>query len=48
MWRAAPGFHQRFTGTFSEDGRTVTGRWEGSRDGTTWTPDFDLTYRKVS
>ncbi len=46
--RAAPGFHQRYTGTFSDDRRTVTGRWEASPDGSTWTTDFDLTYTKVS
>lgn len=29
------GYHQRFTGTFNDDGTTITGRWEGSRDATT-------------
>ena len=48
LWRAAPGFHQRLTGTFSEDGRTITGRRDGSRDGPRRTLDRDLTYRKVS
>ena len=47
MWREAPGFFQRFMGTISDDGNTVTGRWEGSRDGSSWEPDFDLTYTKV-
>src|ERR1041385_1973919 len=46
IWRHAPGFFQRFTGTFSDDGATITGRWEGSRDGSNWEPDFDMTYRK--
>jgi hypothetical protein len=41
-------FWQRFTGEFSADGRTITGRWETSQDGSTWEQDFDLTYRKVS
>ncbi|MBT2394188.1 hypothetical protein J7E87_33470 [Streptomyces sp. ISL-1] len=46
--RAAPAFHQRFAGTIGADGRTITGRWEGSGDGETWTYDFDVTYRKVT
>src|SRR5690349_4266433 len=36
MWRYAPGFDQRFTGTLSADGDTIEGRWEMSRDGVTW------------
>ncbi|TMR99446.1 hypothetical protein [Nonomuraea basaltis] len=47
IWRAAPGFHQRFTGTLSSDGDTVEARWEMSRDGVTWNVDFELTYRRV-
>ncbi len=47
LWREAPGFSQRFTGTFSDDGRTITGRWEKSTDGLQWEHDFDLTYTKV-
>jgi hypothetical protein len=46
MSRAAPGFHQRFTGTVSEDGRTIAGRWEASPDGSTWATDFELTYSR--
>jgi hypothetical protein len=44
MWRNAPGFNQRFTGTVSADGDTVDGRWEMSKDGVTWNLDFELTY----
>ncbi|MGP4088094.1 hypothetical protein [Streptomyces sp. KR55] len=47
QWRAAPDFHQRFTGTFSDGGNTITGGWEQSRDGELWTPDFDVTYTRV-
>ncbi len=47
LWRDAPGFLQRFTGTFSGDGRTIRGRWEKSGDGSQWEHDFDLTYTKV-
>jgi hypothetical protein len=45
--RAAPGFHQRFIGTFGDDGRTIDGRWESSPNGTAWELDFPITYRKV-
>jgi len=37
-------FSQRFIGTFSDDGRTIAGRWEKSEDGTKWELDFELTY----
>jgi hypothetical protein len=47
LWRDDPGFSQRFTGTFSEDGRTITGAWEVCKDGSTWEHDFDKTYTKV-
>jgi hypothetical protein len=40
-------FSQRYTGTFSEDGNTIRGTWEVSRNGATWTKDFDLTYLRV-
>jgi hypothetical protein len=48
IWREAPGFWQRYEGTLSTSGRTITGRWEKSSDGTTWEHDFDVTYTKVS
>jgi hypothetical protein len=47
LWRAAPGFHQRFIGAFRDDGQTVEGRWEASPDGSAWETDFDMTYRKL-
>jgi hypothetical protein len=47
LWRNAPGFSQRFEGTFSDDGRTITGRWEKSTDGAQWEHDFDLIYTRV-
>src|SRR5918993_347618 len=40
-------FAQRFTGTFSDDGTTIAGRWEIAHDGSTWEHDFDLTYVRV-
>ena len=41
-------FAQRFTGTFSDDGTTIEGRWEIAHDGSTWEHDFDLTYVRIS
>ncbi|HEX8647129.1 MAG TPA: hypothetical protein VF715_09505 [Thermoleophilaceae bacterium] len=46
LWRDGEPFSQRYTGTFSEDGRTIAGRWEKQENGE-WTTDFDLTYTKV-
>jgi hypothetical protein len=49
LWRDAPDpFPQRFTGSFDDDGKTINGRWEKAEDGSDWTTDFDLTYRKKS
>ena len=33
---------ERFTGSFSEDGGTITGLWEQSADGAAWTPWMDV------
>ena len=40
-------FSQRYTGTISEDGKTIAGAWEICHDGTTWEHDFDLTYTRA-
>jgi hypothetical protein len=48
VWRDAPGFFQRFTGTFGDDGSSITAYWEWSSDGSTWERDFDLEYTKVA
>jgi hypothetical protein len=49
QWRDAPDpFPQRFRGTFEDDGMTITARWQKAADGSTWEPDVDLVYRKVS
>ena len=47
-WRdaLAPDFSQRFTGTFSDDGNTITGRGQLSRDGSTWDHDLALNYQR--
>jgi len=41
-------FSQRYSGRFSDDGRTIDGTWEICHDGETWEKDFDLTYRRMS
>ena len=46
IWRDAPGFFQRFTGTFSADGGIIDGAWEFSADGKLWRVDFQLVYRR--
>jgi hypothetical protein len=46
--RAAPDFHQRFIGTFRDDGRTIEGQWDSSPDGTEWELDFPMTYHRVT
>jgi hypothetical protein len=40
-------FHQRYVGTFSDDGDVIDGQWETSDDGAEWRTDFRLTYRRV-
>ena len=47
LWREGQQFSQRFTGTFAEDGATISGRWEVAEDGKTWRTDFNATYRRV-
>ncbi|MEA2212675.1 MAG: hypothetical protein QOF83_2623 [Solirubrobacteraceae bacterium] len=48
FWNDAPGFSQRFTHTFSDDGNAINGQGELSRDdGTTWEHDLAITYRRV-
>jgi hypothetical protein len=46
MHREAPGFNQRFSATFSSDGNTISGAWEGSSDAVTWRKDFDVLYTR--
>jgi hypothetical protein len=46
-WRNAPGFSQRNTLTLEDDGRTIIGKGEVSKDGVLWEKDLDLTYMRV-
>src|SRR6266496_4700372 len=41
-------FSQRFTGTFSDDGKTIAGRWESGSDVSSLEHDFDLSYTKAT
>ncbi len=40
-------FSQRFAARISDDGNTITGRWEIAEDFTHYRTDFDLTYRRI-
>jgi hypothetical protein len=44
--REAPGFSQRFVGTFTDNGHTVSGLWQLCRDDVQWTDDLRITYRR--
>ena len=46
LWREGAPFSQRFTATFSDDGNTITGRWEMAQDGKNYSTDFDLVMRR--
>lgn len=45
-WRDAPGFAQRFTGTFAADGATISGRSQLCEDGQHWKDDLAIEYRR--
>jgi hypothetical protein len=47
LWREGEPFSQRFIGTFSQDGNTITGRWEIAEDGTNYGIDFELILHRV-
>jgi hypothetical protein len=41
-------FAQRFTGTFTADGKTISGAWQSRTDrDQDWQHDFDLIYRRA-
>ena len=48
LWRNQPGFSLRCVYTLSPDRDTMTLNVELSEDGTTWEPDLQATYRRVS
>jgi hypothetical protein len=40
-------FAQRYTGSFSDDGATIDGRWEIRHPGGDWELDFELIYTRL-
>jgi hypothetical protein len=46
LWRNEPGFNQRFTGTFDDDGDRIVGVWEVSPDGSDWERDLEITFSR--
>ena len=46
-WREGEPFSQRFIARISDDGDTITARWEIAEDHVNFTTDFDLVYRRV-
>jgi hypothetical protein len=46
-WRNAPGFFQRYESRIVDDGNTIIGKGEVSKDGVSWEKDLDLTYTRV-
>jgi hypothetical protein len=47
FWRDSPGFSQRFTGTFTDDGDTIVGVSQLRKDDDRWNDDLKITYRRV-
>jgi hypothetical protein len=44
--RNSPDISQRMMLTFADDGKTIVGRGEMSRNGGAWEPDLELTYSR--
>jgi hypothetical protein len=44
--RDAPGFSQRFTGTFADGGDTIVGLWQLCQDDVHWNDDLRIEYRR--
>lgn len=45
-WNEAPGFSQRFTGTFEDGGNTIVGRCQLRQTDGVWKDDLAITYRR--
>ena len=48
LWNDAPGFSQRYTGTFADGGDTIEGIWQLRTDAVHWHDDLRITYRRRS
>lgn len=46
--RDAPGFSQRLEARLADDGDTLGGVWQLSRDDETWDDDLEITYRRAT
>jgi hypothetical protein len=46
LWRAAPGFSQRFVGRISDDGREIDGLWQLCRDDAAWDDDLRMRFAR--
>jgi hypothetical protein len=47
MWRDAPEHRQRFTGTITDDGKTIVGVWEMAEGSPTFARDLEIKYTKA-
>jgi hypothetical protein len=47
IWRDAPGFSQRFTGSFDDGLATIDGLWQVCEDDRHWNDDLQITYRRA-
>lgn len=47
IWREAPGFSQRFKGTFADNDNSIVGLWQVCEDGTSWHDDLRINYRRA-
>lgn len=45
-WHNAPGFSQRFIGTFADGGATIAGKCQLCEDDVTWKDDLEITYKR--
>ena len=46
-WRNDSEFSQRFTAKITDDGNTIIGKGEMSKNGSPWEDDLDLTYTRI-
>ena len=47
IWREAPGFSQRFKGTFGDGDRAIAGLWQMCEDGSHWHDDLRINYSRA-
>ena len=47
-WRDAPGFSQRYTWTITDNGNTIIGKGQLSKNGTTWEKDLEQTFTRIN